>query len=65
MLYERLEKLKAMNDEMVKNPKMGKRVNKVALDLGLYSTRYDGKGKKMKTGDFHLALTLYVRCGVV
>jgi paired amphipathic helix protein Sin3a len=48
MLYERLEKLKAMNNEMVKNPKMGKRVNKVALDLGLYSTRYDGKERKKK-----------------
>ncbi|PHZ11183.1 uncharacterized protein RHIMIDRAFT_238626 [Rhizopus microsporus ATCC 52813] len=41
MLYERLDRLKAMDDTMRKNPSMGKRVNKVALDLGLYSTRYD------------------------
>ncbi|KAG0953193.1 hypothetical protein G6F57_001621 [Rhizopus arrhizus] len=56
MLYERLEKLKAMNNEMVKNPKMGKRVNKVALDLGLYSTRYDDV--ELSKGYYHAILEL-------
>lgn len=43
MLYERLGKLRELNTEMEKHPNMGKRVNKVARDLGLYSSRFDGK----------------------
>ncbi|KAI9254321.1 hypothetical protein EDC94DRAFT_238533 [Helicostylum pulchrum] len=41
MLYERLGKLREINTEMEKHPNMGKRVNKVARDLGLYSSRFD------------------------
>ncbi|KAF1800657.1 hypothetical protein FB192DRAFT_1327944 [Mucor lusitanicus] len=43
MLYERLSKLHTLDEEMKKHPNMGKRVNKVARDLGLYSSRFDGK----------------------
>lgn len=43
MLYERLSKLHRLDEEMKKHPNMGKRVNKVARDLGLYSSRFDGK----------------------
>ncbi|KAL0137999.1 hypothetical protein V8B55DRAFT_1533963 [Mucor lusitanicus] len=41
MLYERLSKLHTLDEEMKKHPNMGKRVNKVARDLGLYSSRFD------------------------
>lgn len=42
MLYERLEKLKVINDKMTKDPRSGKRTNRTATNLGLYSTRFDG-----------------------
>ncbi|KAL7324582.1 hypothetical protein PS15p_209760 [Mucor circinelloides] len=41
MLYERLSRLHRLDEEMKKHPYMGKRVNKVARDLGLYSSRFD------------------------
>ncbi|GAN07470.1 sin3 protein [Mucor ambiguus] len=41
MLYERLSKLHTLDEKMKKHPNMGKRVNKVARDLGLYSSRFD------------------------
>lgn len=48
MLYGRLSKLRELDNDMKQYPNMGKRVNKVARDLGLYSSRFDdvdvGKG---------------------
>ncbi|KAI8885789.1 hypothetical protein K501DRAFT_179122 [Backusella circina FSU 941] len=41
MLYERLYKLKQLEEKMKEHPNMGKRINKVARDLGLYSSRFD------------------------
>ncbi|CAO3638075.1 unnamed protein product [Mucor fragilis] len=41
MLYERLSKLHTLDEDMKKHPNMGKRVNKVARELGLYSSRFD------------------------
>ncbi|KAI8976142.1 hypothetical protein BDB01DRAFT_853430 [Pilobolus umbonatus] len=41
MLYARLQKLKELDAKMKANPHMGKRVNKAAIDLGLYSNRFD------------------------
>ncbi|KAI7878718.1 uncharacterized protein EV154DRAFT_524921 [Mucor mucedo] len=41
MLYERLCKIRELNQQMEEHPNMGKRVNKVARDLGLYSSRFD------------------------
>lgn len=35
--------MKSLDAETLNDPRKGKKVNKVALDLGLYSTRYDGK----------------------
>jgi paired amphipathic helix protein Sin3a len=46
MLYERLYNLKQLEEKMKQHPNMGKRVNKVARDLGLYSSRFDGKTEK-------------------
>ncbi|KAI8329171.1 hypothetical protein EDC96DRAFT_452540 [Choanephora cucurbitarum] len=46
MLYSRLNKLRALDAEMQANPHMGKRVNKVARDLGLYNNRFEGKRKR-------------------
>jgi paired amphipathic helix protein Sin3a len=46
MLYARLSKLRALDVNMKEHPNMGKRVNKVARDLGLYSSRFDGKKKE-------------------
>lgn len=45
MLYERLVKLRELDVKMRKSPSMGKRANKAARDLGLYSSRFDGKDK--------------------
>ncbi|KAF7722709.1 Transcriptional regulatory protein sin3 [Apophysomyces ossiformis] len=41
MVYSRLLKMKELDAETRADPRKGKKVNKVALDLGLYSTRYD------------------------
>ncbi|KAI9269941.1 hypothetical protein BY458DRAFT_510338 [Sporodiniella umbellata] len=41
MLYERLDRLKTLNNTMEKIPMNEKRANKVAIDLGLYSARYE------------------------
>ncbi|KAI9485323.1 MAG: hypothetical protein EXX96DRAFT_475954 [Benjaminiella poitrasii] len=41
MLYERLAKLRALDAEMSSDPRQGKRMSKVARDLGLYSSRFD------------------------
>ncbi|KAL0094572.1 Sin3 family co-repressor-domain-containing protein [Phycomyces blakesleeanus] len=42
-LYARLIKMKALDADMRANPRKGKRANKVAAGLGLYSNRFDGK----------------------
>lgn len=41
MLYQRLCKLRELDVEMKKDPTMGKRINKAARELGLYSSRFD------------------------
>ena len=57
MLYSRLNKLRALDAEMQANPHMGKRVNKVARDLGLYNNRFEGK-KEMWDTSWRKELTL-------
>lgn len=42
MMYERLAKMKRLDEEMRNNPDKGKKMNAVALELGLYSSRFDG-----------------------
>lgn len=49
MMYERLAKLKRLDEEMRNNPDKGKKMNSVALELGLYSNRFDGKGADIYT----------------
>lgn len=41
-MYERLAKMKRLDEEMRNNPDKGKKMNAVALELGLYSSRFDG-----------------------
>ncbi|KAG0183135.1 Transcriptional regulatory protein sin3 [Apophysomyces sp. BC1021] len=41
MVYERLLKMKMLSDDIKENPSKGKVFNKVAIDLGLYSDRFD------------------------
>ncbi|KAI8379519.1 uncharacterized protein BYT42DRAFT_329822 [Radiomyces spectabilis] len=41
MIYERLSKMKQLDAEASAQGKLGKKTNKVALELGLYSTRFD------------------------
>lgn len=41
MMYERLAKLKRLDEEMRNNPDKGKKMNSIALELGLYSNRFD------------------------
>ena len=42
MIYERLAKMKRLDEEMRNNPDKGKKMNAIALELGLYSSRFDG-----------------------
>lgn len=62
MLYERLSKLRTLDEEMKKHPNMGKRVNKVARDLGLYSSRFDGKKSNAFANDDRLNSLNRCRC---
>ncbi|KAI8092967.1 uncharacterized protein BX664DRAFT_260824 [Halteromyces radiatus] len=41
MIYGRLLKLKQLNEEYMKDPRHGKKTNQVALQLGLYSNKFD------------------------
>ncbi|RCI02265.1 Transcriptional regulatory protein sin3, partial [Rhizopus stolonifer] len=59
MLYHRLNKLRTLDAEMQANPHMGKRVNKVARDLGLYNNRFEEID--LSKGYYHAVLELIDR----
>ncbi|OAD79564.1 hypothetical protein PHYBLDRAFT_162621 [Phycomyces blakesleeanus NRRL 1555(-)] len=55
-LYARLIKMKALDADMRANPRKGKRANKVAAGLGLYSNRFDELD--LSNGYYHAILEL-------
>lgn len=51
MIYGRLLKLKTLNKTYMEDPRYGKKTNDVALQLGLYSSKFDGKTRNPDDDD--------------
>jgi paired amphipathic helix protein Sin3a len=43
ILYERLLKMKSLDDQIKSNPALGKKFNQTALELDLYTNRFEGR----------------------
>ncbi|CAO3597100.1 unnamed protein product [Absidia cylindrospora] len=59
MIYGRLLKLKQLNEVYTKDPRYGKKTNQVALQLGLYSVKFDDINTS--NGYYHAVLGLLDR----
>lgn len=47
VLYERLSRMKSLDNEIQSNPKLGKQFNKTALELDLYANRFECMSNKL------------------